>query len=256
MKGLKNRFIGVIRVCIASALAPTTLILVWSTSLFAYEVSPLVLDLDSDGPASIAQIEIRNTLDRAIALELNVLERVIDSNSSNETALAEGNFMLTPPQVFLERGVSVSVSLKWTGPEDINQTIPYYIQVSQLPIDLEPQQKVQGVQFVTNFFIAVYVSPPGADAEVVIDSVVKSDASAKVVLKNKGRRYARLSDLKVKMFDTKSGFERIFSALSGIAQGENGQNGLIMAGQQRELDFDIPSFSQIEGLEVIVLSNN
>lgn len=141
----------------------TAMALFWPIQSQAYEVTPMSLNLHETGRNSMGTFRIRNTHDTPLTLELSTVRRILENGYYDITEPADDDFLLMPPQAYIEPGDFQTFRVRYMGDEQLHQSIGYRIIFRQLPVDLS---HIDGdrVQFLMNVHAPVYVSPPGVRA--------------------------------------------------------------------------------------------
>lgn len=126
----------------------------------AYDIQPLTTKLNAAAPNARDYITIYNTHDRAIAVSLSAQKILKEDGDNKVVENAPDDFLITPPQVWVAPGEEKRIEFQWTGSADALGTKDqqdYYIRIEQLPIDLSPSTKIQGLQFLMNFSVKVTI---------------------------------------------------------------------------------------------------
>lgn len=182
----------------AAAAICAALLLHWPAR--AYDLSPIVIQLQASGPGAASSVMITNSHKVPIAVEIQLFDRVQNPDGTDTLTPEKGEFIVIPPQMVIAPGSSQSVRVQWTGDPRPARELAYRFVTQQLPIDLERQQSGDrsfDVKVQYRYEAALYVEAPGAqpDVEVTGASQVKeADGSMQVELQlvNKGTRRAIL----------------------------------------------------------------
>ncbi|MCC5855106.1 MAG: fimbria/pilus periplasmic chaperone [Idiomarina sp.] len=132
----------------------------------AYQVQPLVIFLSESGSLASGTFRLTNTNTTPLTIEVSVLRREIDENGQQINVPADDDFLVMPPQTFVEPGEFQVFRVQYLGDADLSQTVGYRLLFQQLPVDLEPVEG-SGVRFLMNVSALMFVSPPSAVAEPV-----------------------------------------------------------------------------------------
>lgn len=184
------------------------------SSVSAMRVSPMVLEMEANGSAAVARIEVQNVNQGNLAFETRIYRMTFDENGEVVETPADDKFLVFPPQGVLPAGGRQVVRLQWVGAPDLAASESYYVSVDQLPVALEPtatEQVSAQLQVVYHMRALAVVAPPGATPHVEVASVVpiqyqapadSADAAPPppgpglaVTLRNSGRRHAMMSAL-------------------------------------------------------------
>lgn len=216
-----------------------------STSALAMRVSPMVSELTTSGAGAVARIEVGNIGNASMPFETKVTRIDFDEAGKLIETPADEDFIVFPPQGLVPVSGRQVVRAQWIGRPDIPTSQAYYLWVRQLPVETNPQ-KIQGTDASVSIDILytmkalIVVAPPGAkpDVEVVsltpqmivppaaeVQSAPPGEEAAKpagteplpglkVVVTNKGNRYALMSGAKWVVSGTDTSgqpFERTYS---------------------------------------------
>ena len=133
----------------------------WHATVNAYELSPMSLVLEEAGRNSTGTFRIYNNNDGPLTIELSAVRRVLEEGYYNTTEPADEDFLLMPPQAYIEPGQFQVFRIRYMADQQLGQSIGYRIIFRQLPVDLS---HIEGdrIQLLTNVHAPVYVSPIGA----------------------------------------------------------------------------------------------
>lgn len=198
-----------------------------STAAFAMRVSPMVSELTTSGAGAVARVEVGNIGASALPFETKITRIDFDEAGNLVETPADEDFIVFPPQGLVPVSGRQVVRVQWIGRPDIPVSQAYYLWVRQLPVETDPK-KIEGSDAAVSIDILytmkslIVVAPPGAkpDVEVVslepmmvaplapsVDPSIKTETPAgekgpesqpglKVVVTNKGDRYALMSGAK------------------------------------------------------------
>ncbi len=179
-----------------------------AVSAAAMRVSPMVIEMQTDGSASTARIEVQNMNPGRLPFETRVTRADFQPDGTIIETPADEDFLVFPPQGVLANGQRQVIRLQWLG-GPIDASRAYYVAVRQLPVALEPTQEGQAsaqVQVLYNMKALVTVEPRGAKPKVEIvgaraidyvppanpvdGSVGPSQPGVEVTMRNTGNRHA------------------------------------------------------------------
>ncbi|WP_157982862.1 fimbria/pilus periplasmic chaperone [Aliidiomarina minuta] len=133
--------------------------------LWAYELFPISLTLDEVGRGSAGVFRLQNTNERPLTIEVTAARRLFEDGYYNETEPAEDDFLIMPPQAYIEPGEFQVFRVRYLGETQLNQSAGYRIIFRQLPVDLGPLEG-SGVRFVMHVHAPVFVSPVGVEPRI------------------------------------------------------------------------------------------
>ena len=82
----------------------TLAIIGWHTHADAYELTPMSIELEEAGRNSTGTFRIHNTNDAPLTIELSAVRRLLENGYYNTTEAADDDFLLMPPQAYIEPG--------------------------------------------------------------------------------------------------------------------------------------------------------
>ena len=180
---------------------------------YAMRVSPMVVEMESNGSNTVARVEVQNINPGKLAFQTRVFRMEIDKDGKITETPADDKFLVFPPQGALPPGGRQVIRLQWVGEPEIPTSQAYYVSVEQLPVPFEPGSKDAAsaqVQVLYTMRALVVVAPPGAKPDVKAASVHQvnyqppalpgateqpplQDGVA-ITLRNDGRRHAMMSN--------------------------------------------------------------
>lgn len=133
----------------------------WSANTQGYELSPMSLALEEAGSNAMGSFRVHNTHDTPVTLELYTVRRLLKDGYYDETEPADEDFLLMPPQAYIEPGEVQVFRVRYLGESQLSQSVGYRVVFQQLPVDLS---HIEGhrIQILVNVHAPVYVSPMGA----------------------------------------------------------------------------------------------
>lgn len=180
---------------------------------YAMRVSPMVVEMESNGSNTVARVEVQNINAGKLAFQTRVFRMEIDKDGKITETPADDKFLIFPPQGALPPGGRQVIRLQWVGDPEIPTSQAYYVSVEQLPVAFEPGTEDSAsaqVQVLYNMRALVVVAPPGAKPDVKPTDVRQAEyqppalpgATEKpplqdgvaVTLRNDGRRHAMMAN--------------------------------------------------------------
>ncbi len=159
----------------------------------AFQVEPMVADLQPLGTNSQVLLRVTNTSENQLSVEISSFDLTINSNNKEKLYVNDDDFMIIPMTAIIPPGESQAVIVKYIGEPLLKSSKSYRIEVKQLDVDLTGgSQSSIGVGYV---FQTLYnVVPTQASAKLVVkDKQQASEGLWKVHLENKGNKYIRLT---------------------------------------------------------------
>lgn len=168
----------------------------------AYDLSPLVIQLEPSGPGAASSVLITNSHTVPIAIEVQLFERTQKSDGSDVLTPDDGEIVVVPPQMVIAPGASQSVRVQWTGDPRPEKELAYRLVTNHLPIDFEKKKtgdRTIDVKVQYRYEAALYIAPPGAKPLAAVTAAsLAQDSDGKSVLElriaNSGTRRAILRE--------------------------------------------------------------
>lgn len=219
----------------------------------AAHVTPMVLELDETGTQSSSRIQVGNTGDRQLPVELRVFSAEINEYGQPDFTPADEDFLVFPPQAVIEAGSQQAFRVQYLGSEPLDTSKIYYVSVRQVPVDLDPT--ISQVQIVTTFNVLVNVVPEGTEANISIDWAKPAEKNGlpgvEVRLVNDGDRYFSAGSTGWRLTGKSSDGEALTKVYRGNSAGEQIGYGVVPPGKARI--FFVPTdapFAEVTNIEI------
>ena len=207
----------------------------------ATTVSPVVLDLQTNGRGVVANIAVTNNGAGPLTMEIVTIPLKPTSTGFQpiEGANADEDLLVTPPSSLIPAGKTQTFRVQWIGDPEISQSKHYYVSINQLPVKLPEGQSA--VQVVYNFQVLVSVSSANQKPQLAITSVtpatVNGKAVAAITVRNSGEAHGYISQHKLKLTETSAtGAELLSKTISGSEFQSLVGYGLVASGQIRTIN--------------------
>jgi|GEM_PF-6519507 len=103
----------------------------------AMKIVPSILDLRSLGPDSQREIQVTNTSNKHVPVEITLEELDITIDGSQmRTPVTEDDILIFPPQSIIPAGRTQTFRLKWIGDPFLQSSRTYSIVLSQIPVTI------------------------------------------------------------------------------------------------------------------------
>ncbi len=187
----------------------------------AVTVEPVVSVITIPDDLSGVTIVVENPRNVDFPFVVEIVERAINEDGTEEQTPADGEFVVFPPQAIVAPGQSRSLRLQWVGavPETSRSFTLY---ASELPVELSGEPS--GIQTLLRMGASVHVVPPGARGQPVVINAEIVPEGVMVTLGNEGTRYVYINELSL------SFNERI---IEGVELGNTAGRTLITPGAKR-----------------------
>ncbi len=180
-------------------------LLIWGAAVLALApvaveaaaVSPMMVDVKPMGRGSIARVELTNPGQKEFPVEVQMFRGVISEAGELELTPADDQFLLFPAQRVVPARSQQVFRVQYIGEPELAASEIYYMQIRQIPVDINPGESK--VQVVVNFNVLVNVIPDDAVPQPAVESirpVVRDDvAGIEVRISNRGTRYFTAANL-------------------------------------------------------------
>jgi fimbrial chaperone protein len=211
------------------------------TQASATTVSPVVLDLQTNGRGVVANISVTNTSAGPMTMEVSVTPLKGTSTGFEPAGAADSDedLLVTPPSALIPAGNTQTFRVQWLGDPEMTQSKHYYVGINQLPVKLPEGQSA--VQIVYNFNVLVSVSSPDQKPQIAITSVAPATVDGKpfaaVTVQNNGTAHGYISQHTLKITESSaSGAELASKTISGSQFQQLVGYGLVATGQSRTVN--------------------
>ncbi|MBH0074462.1 molecular chaperone [Pseudoalteromonas sp. SWYJ118] len=167
--------------------------LLTSYSSQAFQVKPMVAELESSGSQSQQTIRISNPSDSPLTIEISAFDLSINTQGDEVLKANEEDFLIIPMTTIIPPGESQSVIVRYIGEPMLESSKAYRIAIDQVSVDLEKTGQ-SGIGMSVSFRTLFNVIPKGAVAKLVVKDKRQADTGIwSVLLENTGNKYIRLS---------------------------------------------------------------
>lgn len=217
------------------------LLLAWAPIAAAFQLVPISREYAPSGSGATQSYEVVNDTPARIAVELSVVKRLLDVDGAETTEPDEADdFLVYPWQLILEPGVRQTVRVTWVGEPELERERCFRLVAGQVSLEAlrlrkDPTAKPRGqIELLYRFLGSMYVSPPGARAEVTVESAGRERSAGReqlvVLLANAGSGRADLREYALQLTDGAGHALTLTGAQLGITKAS-----WIFAGSRRRL---------------------
>lgn len=166
---------------------------------FSFEATPMRIDLNALGSGTSSRVTVRNNWDRVLAFETSVVRIDLLEDGGHTEVPADDDFIVFPPQGAIQPGSSQAVRVQWAGELEQDLAQLYFVQISQVPVDLEAEDGDAQLQLVYAFNVITQVAPPSAKSNLTIVDFSQQldEGSVKFTVENIGNTYGRIFEEKI-----------------------------------------------------------
>jgi len=123
----------------------------------AARVTPMAIQISPTGRNSIARIEVTNSEDRLLPVEIRMYRGIVSESGELEMVPADDRFVVFPPQITVQPRSQQAFRIQYLADGPMERSEIYYASVTQLPVDLEPGES--RIQVLMRFNVLVEVVP-------------------------------------------------------------------------------------------------
>lgn len=168
-----------------------------ASSAFAHEVSPMRVFLAPDAGARSSVVTVVNDRPTGLPIEIEFKRRIVAADGSQQFEPADELFVAFPPQVLIAANGTQAIRFEYIGKPELSTSEAYVLQVKEVPVMPED---FSGVLTVYNFGVAVYLTAPGARANLERPVVTaRDDAEVRFKIENTGADYGFLSQRTIRL---------------------------------------------------------
>lgn len=167
-----------------------------SYSVFAFQVRPMVSDIQPMGSKSQETIQVSNTSKNPLTIDVAAYDLLIDKSGQEKLKENDNDFLIIPLTSVIAPGKSQSIIVRYIGEPLLSSSKAYRIAINQVHVDLGKAQG-SGIGLAMSFRTLLNVVPDKAEAKLVIKNKEQFKKGIwSVSLENKGNKYIRLSKAK------------------------------------------------------------
>lgn len=182
----------------------------FSSIIFAYEVSPIYLELDDVGRNSQGLYKVTNVEEEPILLEVHVYQADFSSGEEVLTP-SEDEFLILPPQAKIDGQKSQTFRVRYTPKKPIKKTETYRIVFTQIELDNQTKENEEdsSISMLLEFATLAFVSP--ASSKSIPTATIKNN---QIAIRNDGKRVLNMNGMEFSFSGGKSNKTVNWEALS------------------------------------------
>ena len=182
----------------------------FSSIIFAYEVSPIYLELDDVGRNSQGLYKVTNVEEEPILLEVHVYQADFSSGEEILTP-SEDEFLILPPQAKIDGQKSQTFRVRYTPKKPIKKTETYRIVFTQIELDNQTKENEEdsSISMLLEFATLAFVSP--ASSKSIPTATIKNN---QIAIRNDGKRVLNMNGMEFSFSGGKSNKTVDWEALS------------------------------------------
>ncbi len=159
--------------------AALILIIAGATSAHAaFEFSPIISKLAPSGPEASTTFNVSNSGDNKIPIQVTIVAR--DPDETGKEVYAENEdisdmFRIFPAQMVLNPKETRAIRVSYVGTPKLKSELAFRIIAEELPVDVTDPKKVYkkavaNVSIAIKYVGSLYVTPPGAKSEMLLEA--------------------------------------------------------------------------------------
>lgn len=153
----------------------------------AFDIVPTVSLIELPQHSAGISVVVRNPRNVPLPVSMDIVERFVNEDGSEETRPADDLFMMFPPQAVIPPGSSQAVRVQWLAAPPVRSR-SFTLFATEIPVDLQGAGQSQ-VQTILRMGASVHVAPTSTRAKpVLVDSSIQ-EAGVRVTLANDGDRF-------------------------------------------------------------------
>ena len=182
----------------------------FSSIIFAYEVSPIYLELDDVGRNSQGVYKVTNVEEEPILLEVHVYQADFSSGEEVLTP-SEDEFLILPPQAKIDGQKSQTFRVRYTPKKPIKKTETYRIVFTQIELDNQTKENEEdsSISMLLEFATLAFVSP--ASSKSIPSATIQNN---QIAIRNDGKRVLNMNGMEFSFSGGKSNKTVDWEALS------------------------------------------
>ncbi|NVJ61421.1 MAG: molecular chaperone [Gammaproteobacteria bacterium] len=224
---------------------------IFSFSVHAYRVEPMVAEMEPLGKRSQLTMRIDNTSNQPLTVELIPKSMTMDEMGNETTQPADDELLIIPVTATIEPGRSQVVMLRYFGDPSISESKAYRVTVQQVHVERASGADATNVGLLLEFNTLINVKPKNAKPNLKVTNIKPNGKNWLVEIANTGASYARVNETNWRISDSSNN-----SIYKGSEIGKLVEGSLVLPKSKRNFvmkplkGFDVNSLSiDIEPLE-------
>lgn len=226
--------------------------LLFSLNSYAFKFSPMSTTIGVTPSSSSSLFYLENDTDQPIAVQVSLMNRVMDLSGVETNTKIGSELILYPSQLIIPANEKRSVKVTWSGAGIPEKELAYRLIAEQLPIELDKKKNQKAsIKVLLKYVAAVYVSDDSYSSEAAIEEVKIQDKKVFITINNTGKKHQVLTNLNLKFINEKTKKEILIQATE--LKGMTGEN--ILANSKRQFVFSATGkFSEISSSDKVKIS--
>lgn len=186
-----------------------------------FDFAPIIANLAPSGQGATASFTVTNLDATKLPVQISIVAREPDIDGKEvykESEAVSRLFRIFPEQVVLDPKGSRTVRVSYIGSPQVKSELSFRIIAEELPIDLDDPNRVYTkaiakISMSTRYIGSLYVTPPGAKPDIVIDAKKSETASEGLIfnITNKGTAHQVYRKPTVRVISQASGSELVLA---------------------------------------------
>lgn len=202
--------------------------------LVAFSLEPISASFSPSGRGAIRSFTLKNETSEMVAIRISLFHRSGDIDGREIQSPAEERFTVYPSQLVLRPDSIQMVRVQWKGAPRVEKELAFRMLVEQMPVNFSEQEGTgSGVKIMFKYLASLYITPPGAAAQVNVDdfSLQNKDevAHLELFVSNRGTAHTIITNPRLELLFQ----EADDPVVVDIGKYLGGQN--LLAGAERRL---------------------
>lgn len=165
----------------------------------AIDLTPFIYEFNSKGPNTKHLFKVKNDSSEMKALKITISTREVTLDGTENNSTVNNKFQIYPSQFIIKPGATKGVRVRWIGEKDIQTELAYRLNVEQMPVNLNPEQRKSQMQVLQKLVGAIYVVPDNSKANLSISNIktVMDKSETKFLsfqIENNGNKHSNLKN--------------------------------------------------------------
>lgn len=244
MRHLRASFIGLLTFWTVSSQA-------------AFDISPIIVKMAPSGAGATSSITLINADDNKTPVQVGIYKREPGPDGKEDYTKLKDNgelFQIFPSQLILNPKEKRTVRITYVGDPKVQSELAFRVIAEEFPINVSDPNRVKNravasISIATKYVGSLYVTPPGAKPDLIIEANPQKTASGTdmvLTMQNKGTTHTILRSPQFKIVANNKEFEMPKDLAAKI-----GTNN-ILAGRSRQFTIPWPSNVPVGPVKVSV----
>lgn len=165
------------------------LLFIFLSLIFGFTFNPMSQSIDLEENQTSAQFLLENETSEKMAVELSVVERIMDKNGIEKLPETK-ELSVFPPQLIIPAKDKRTIRVIWNGAKTLSSEKAFRVIAEQLPMKIDRKKKNKsGIQMLMKYMAALYITPPSASSKLIIKEIKSENNKVLFTIKNEGNKH-------------------------------------------------------------------